>query len=631
MLEYAERGNLFNFIRKQRTLSEFQKVAIFEKVCSAVEYLHSQRVIHRDIKPENILLNAQFEVKLCDFGWAAALSANEIRNTFCGTYEYMAPEIYRNKNYDDKVDIWSLGILLYELLHGYSPFKGKAMKDVYSNIFNRKIRFEEGVCQEARRLISEILSVEPKDRPTVVEILKSDYLKRVLGNEPRSENDLGAQLRVFYGGDSTAAKSRAQSGVKSGLVSDHKNELVHRIETSPLNYALLTQEKSDRSKDCLRKQIVSTEAIKVSHSQATVQLSNQPNKLVKKSICDSENIYKFKEKLKNQNFIISLNSHHVKSSGSTGIAQNAQISVPSDQKLASFTLNQKNSSPKKMIPSSATSAGIAADRNMSGSQDNRQRLLLKYNSSKILTDRSQHQQFNSRYCNSPQTKINCSQQVSLKRDKVETEFPPIKNQGSMDYSCESRVQVNNFCQGFRSPQLSQKLVRSIIPRKENLTDAGQQKHYATFLAPTKPKTNEFAGSFLKKVSKNALERIENQMESRYLKSFQGTDKPSKMWVASKPNVPEFKGSLLKSIKENLISQQLRTKDKSEVESIACSKGLLGKILERQKNFSVLQKTPVLCKAGIFAKIKASSSFDKKHEGETIQNFKKKGHLNMEYE
>ena len=181
-MEYAERGNLFNFIRKQREVSERDKVSIFEKVCQAIRYVHSRQVIHRDIKPENILINDQFEIKVCDFGWAAAVDANEIRNTFCGTYEYMAPEIYKNKNYDNKVDIWSLGILLFELLHGYSPFKGKAMKDIYSNIVKQRIKFEGWVCDEARQLIHEILNHNPKDRPTVEEILESAYLRKVLGS-----------------------------------------------------------------------------------------------------------------------------------------------------------------------------------------------------------------------------------------------------------------------------------------------------------------------------------------------------------------------------------------------------------------------------------------------------------------
>lgn len=68
-------------------------------------------------------------IKLCDFGWSALQS--KARKTFCGTYEYMAPEIFENFKYDFKVDIWSLGILLFELIHGYSPFRGKSLFDVY--------------------------------------------------------------------------------------------------------------------------------------------------------------------------------------------------------------------------------------------------------------------------------------------------------------------------------------------------------------------------------------------------------------------------------------------------------------------------------------------------------------------
>lgn len=83
-------------------------------------------VIHRDLKPENILLDDHYNVKICDFGWSAGRERS--RKTFCGTYEYMAPEIYNNRRYDYRVDIWSLGILLFELLHGYSPFKGKNMQ-----------------------------------------------------------------------------------------------------------------------------------------------------------------------------------------------------------------------------------------------------------------------------------------------------------------------------------------------------------------------------------------------------------------------------------------------------------------------------------------------------------------------
>jgi serine/threonine protein kinase len=75
------------------------------------------------IKPENLLLDASNNIKLCDFGWCAE-NINLKRKTFCGTYEYMAPEIVSDIAYDFTIDIWSVGVLLYELLHGYAPFKG---------------------------------------------------------------------------------------------------------------------------------------------------------------------------------------------------------------------------------------------------------------------------------------------------------------------------------------------------------------------------------------------------------------------------------------------------------------------------------------------------------------------------
>lgn len=86
--------------------------------------MHEKNIMHRDIKPENILLGKNMEIKVCDFGWSTR--NQNTRETFCGTFEYMSPEILENKSYDKSVDIWSLGILLFELYHNRSPFKGKS-------------------------------------------------------------------------------------------------------------------------------------------------------------------------------------------------------------------------------------------------------------------------------------------------------------------------------------------------------------------------------------------------------------------------------------------------------------------------------------------------------------------------
>ena len=103
--------------------------------------LYQNNYVHFDIKPENILIGADNKIKLCDFGWAKELTL-ENRSTFCGTVEYMAPEIVGSENYDYGVDIWSLGILLYELLYGHSPFKANNTKNVILNIKSHEITYD---------------------------------------------------------------------------------------------------------------------------------------------------------------------------------------------------------------------------------------------------------------------------------------------------------------------------------------------------------------------------------------------------------------------------------------------------------------------------------------------------------
>ena len=90
----------------------------------AIEYLHNKEppVIHRDIKPENILLDEQNRAKLCDFGWSNFFNANLTRKTYCGTLDYLAPEMIGKTGHNTKIDIWNIGVLLYELLTGRAPF-----------------------------------------------------------------------------------------------------------------------------------------------------------------------------------------------------------------------------------------------------------------------------------------------------------------------------------------------------------------------------------------------------------------------------------------------------------------------------------------------------------------------------
>ena len=111
-------------------LNEKEAQKYFFQISKSIYFLHKNDVIHRDIKPENILLDENNNIKLCDFGWSVILKERLTRNTFCGTLEYMAPEIINNENYEKSIDIWSLGVLLYEILNYFKKFLKKKKKDV---------------------------------------------------------------------------------------------------------------------------------------------------------------------------------------------------------------------------------------------------------------------------------------------------------------------------------------------------------------------------------------------------------------------------------------------------------------------------------------------------------------------
>jgi serine/threonine protein kinase len=191
VMPLAAKGQLYRVLKKFRKFDERTAAQILRETISALQYLHSFNppIIHRDIKPENLLLNDGGRILLADFGWSN-FSDGGVRKTFCGTPEYIAPEMLLKKGHDTRVDIWSIGVLMFELLSGYSPFVAKSNQDLYQNIRRLKIQWPKDMQPLAKNLIGKILKLNPLDRPSLQEILDHQWFKQTKIIKPLLENNL---------------------------------------------------------------------------------------------------------------------------------------------------------------------------------------------------------------------------------------------------------------------------------------------------------------------------------------------------------------------------------------------------------------------------------------------------------
>jgi serine/threonine protein kinase len=152
ILEYAPAGNCYSLQQKQshKRFNENQAIFFMRQVAEAVAYCHQRHVIHRDIKPENILLSGEgpsYNVKLADFGWAIHDPRKVIRrNTFCGTPDYLAPEIVLGEPYEFSVDTWALGVLFFEFLTGTPPFAAETQEETFQLISALEFSWDPIFC-----------------------------------------------------------------------------------------------------------------------------------------------------------------------------------------------------------------------------------------------------------------------------------------------------------------------------------------------------------------------------------------------------------------------------------------------------------------------------------------------------
>ncbi|KAI8885792.1 Pkinase-domain-containing protein, partial [Backusella circina FSU 941] len=161
VLEYASKGDLYQLIQREERLTEKVASKYIAQIASALKYMHQLGVFHRDIKPENILIGEDGTLKIADFGWAVH-DPNPRRYTFCGTLDYLSPEMISNQAHDQTVDVWALGVLCYELLVGAPPFAdSEEYTQAYDRIKALDIHYPKGISSLARDFISGLLRKAP--------------------------------------------------------------------------------------------------------------------------------------------------------------------------------------------------------------------------------------------------------------------------------------------------------------------------------------------------------------------------------------------------------------------------------------------------------------------------------------
>ena len=203
IMEYMSGGNAYSLVPKygQRKISPKMAASILKDVISATYYLHHMYppIIHRDIKPENVLINSEMKAKLTDFGWSNYLNkSNMKRMTMCGTPIYLAPELVNNYGHDHRVDIWCIGVLMFELLTGQPPWIGEDVPTLKYNISNMKIRWPKNMDPDAVDLLKKTLRYNPDERISLRNMLMHPFFTKYY---PDAVNSLikpdGKKQRIY--------------------------------------------------------------------------------------------------------------------------------------------------------------------------------------------------------------------------------------------------------------------------------------------------------------------------------------------------------------------------------------------------------------------------------------------------
>uniref|UniRef100_A0A7N4NRM1 non-specific serine/threonine protein kinase n=1 Tax=Sarcophilus harrisii TaxID=9305 RepID=A0A7N4NRM1_SARHA len=177
ILNHPSIGEVFDYLVAHGRMKEKEARAKFRQIVSAVQYCHQKCIVHRDLKAENLLLDADMNIKIADFGFSNEFTIGNKLDTFCGSPPYAAPELFQGKKYDGpEVDVWSLGVILYTLVSGSLPFDGQNLKELRERVLRGKYRIPFYMSTDCENLLKKLLVLNPIKRGSLEQIMKDRWM-----------------------------------------------------------------------------------------------------------------------------------------------------------------------------------------------------------------------------------------------------------------------------------------------------------------------------------------------------------------------------------------------------------------------------------------------------------------------
>ena len=199
IIDYCSKGNLSLLLQTKKRLNEKEIKFYLSELILSIEYLHNKNILYRDLKPENILISKDNHIKLCDFGLAKENDSFNFRaKSFCGSLLYISPEMLCKKGINNKGDIYSIGIIIYELFYGKTPFNGNNINELINNILNNNINFENNIfiSDDLKNLILGILNKDENLRFDINDIKKHNFFKDVIWDDVYNKKIIPIEFNI---------------------------------------------------------------------------------------------------------------------------------------------------------------------------------------------------------------------------------------------------------------------------------------------------------------------------------------------------------------------------------------------------------------------------------------------------